>query len=94
MSIDARLQLFLEELRAQCELYGSLEFTFDREYWDPLWQPWFIYVGENALHFTSTDISEEDLTILSNLAYIHELEAIKPLQDASDVKSGCFRLLI
>ena len=90
--LDGRLQLFLSELQQQCRQYGSAEFTFEREYWDPFWQPWFIYVQEHALQFTAVDIAEKDLAILVELGYIRQLEAIVPSIDASDVKSGRFCL--
>lgn len=90
--IEDRLRLFLDELQAQCRQYGSGsgEFTFEREYWDPFWRPWFIYVQDQSLRFTSVDIQEEDLARLVQMGYLWELEAIELSDD--DVSRGRFCL--
>ncbi|MBN9299970.1 MAG: hypothetical protein J0I41_23410 [Filimonas sp.] len=89
--MDKRLELFWNELLAECELNKNFEFIFKIEYWGILWMPWFIYLDDRSLSFSVNDISEDDLNTLISLGLIEFIEEI-PSNDTLDIITKKYRI--
>lgn len=89
--MDKRLNLFWHELLTQCKKHDKYEFLFKIEYWGILWMPWFIYIADESLKFSTNEISDDDLKILIKNGYIEFIEEIEPI-DSLDIEIKKYRI--